>query len=431
MQPGTLRQGLHSKISKWFRAGPNEAPELARALIVENWWKNAMSEEDTDDYSRKQTQSTNQGLSQSLDSGPLSRDDDMVKSLKTVVQNAASALSPNRVPVSFRSLQIRTIAKAREQHAPTLNEFRLSLGLPAHRKFEDIHASPLVITKLRALYEHPGEVELYPGVVAEEPPSGFMCATAIAGTKWWAGSTVMHTVLRDAMALIERDPFYSDEGWSSSSVTNWGLHEPAPDINVSYGCVMHKLFLRAFPGHFAADSVYAHFPFVTPEGNRAILARLGADVEYSFEASSGKGANISSPSLTATPGFVNLRGCPGEFSGPFDSTNIALRHAEHCFLDKGQEALISERMEIDLAEDVIAPYFAELFCSRFSLVPSSTRSDRLLTTAELWRAMKSIHEPACNLDPVNSLKLNRNAKAAVEQIRRETIKARKGRTKRT
>lgn len=222
MQPGTLRQGLHSKISKWFGAGQNEVSELARALIAENWWKNAMSEEETDFHSRKQTQSTNQGLSQSLDSGPLSRDDDMVKSLKTVVQNVASALSPNRVPVSFRSSQIRTIVKAREQHAPTLNKFRLSLGLPARRKFEDIHSSPLVITKLRALYEHPGEVELYPGVVAEEPPSRFMRATAIAGTKWWAGSTVMHTVLRDAMALIERDPFYSDEGWSSSSVTNWG-----------------------------------------------------------------------------------------------------------------------------------------------------------------------------------------------------------------
>lgn len=46
---------------------------------------------------------------------------------------------------------------------------------------------------------------------------------------------------------------------------------------------MYKLFLRAFPNHFLPDSVYAHFPFVIPSENKAILTTLGIDDKYTFD----------------------------------------------------------------------------------------------------------------------------------------------------
>ncbi len=49
------------------------------------------------------------------------------------------------------------------------------------------------------------------------------------------------------------------------------------------GYVMYKLIFRAFPNHFAPNSIYAHFPFVTPSENKAILDVLGTGGMYSWE----------------------------------------------------------------------------------------------------------------------------------------------------
>ena len=46
---------------------------------------------------------------------------------------------------------------------------------------------------------------------------------------------------------------------------------------------MYKLLMKAFPGVYRPNSVYALFPFTVPQENRRILQRLGEDELYDFE----------------------------------------------------------------------------------------------------------------------------------------------------
>jgi hypothetical protein len=45
---------------------------------------------------------------------------------------------------------------------------------------------------------------------------------------------------------------------------------------------MHRLLMRAFPGYYAFNSVYAVFPFSTPSGTRQALKASGTESSYSF-----------------------------------------------------------------------------------------------------------------------------------------------------
>ncbi|KAK8032041.1 linoleate diol synthase [Apiospora arundinis] len=419
LQPRNPDWGLSLILSKLIKPAPDKAYEVANSLILSDWWKNALSEEDNDYMSTKETNVTSRGQASDSDMASVSHDDEMARDLEFTVQNIASTLSANRVPIAFRESQIRSIAKARDQQVPTLNEYRRYAGLPQPRTFEDINSSPLIQSKLKALYANPEEVELYPGIVAEQPRPRILCATAVAEKGRWTRSTVTHAVLCDTVALIRGDSFYTEDEWSPESVTNWGFHEPASDKNVNYGCVIHKLVLRAFPKHFAADSVFAHFPFVTPEGSRAILAELGADAYYSFEAAHGKWPEPTGPSHIITPGIPSFFRWPLGFSKQHGSTINTLKDVRY------SRRTTSEPIEVDLVENIIDPYFVELFCSQVSLTLSGAKSGGLSTTPEVWQAMKSIHEPSSNLDPVNSLKVKRKAFLAVEQVRLGIIKARK------
>lgn len=44
---------------------------------------------------------------------------------------------------------------------------------------------------------------------------------------------------------------------------------------------MHKLIFRAFPFHFASNSIHAHLPFVVPKENKVIHDALGTSELYS------------------------------------------------------------------------------------------------------------------------------------------------------
>ena len=148
-------------------------------------------------------------------------DNEMAHELCRSIQAIASAFSPNRVPVSLRDSQIRTISRAREQKMSGLNGLRQMMGLPIYNNIEDLNSCPLVTAKLKSLYSHPDEIELYPGMVAEQPSPKSLLAAAIVGNRLWIGSTVAHAVVRDTVSLIRDDPFYTEE-WSPKNVTKWG-----------------------------------------------------------------------------------------------------------------------------------------------------------------------------------------------------------------
>jgi linoleate 10R-lipoxygenase len=62
--------------------------------------------------------------------------------------------------------------------------------------------------------------------------------------------------------------------YNAKNLTNWGYNEVQYDLNIEQGCVISKLFLRAFPNHFKADSVYVHYPMTIPSVSFKIYIRI-------------------------------------------------------------------------------------------------------------------------------------------------------------
>lgn len=61
------------------------------------------------------------------------------------------------------------------------------------------------------------------------------------------------------------------------------FNEVQYDTTVDDGAVLYKVILRAFPNHFKGNSIYAHFPFVIPSENLAILRSLNRADKYSWD----------------------------------------------------------------------------------------------------------------------------------------------------
>ncbi|KAI1392148.1 linoleate diol synthase precursor [Hypoxylon trugodes] len=203
-------------------------------------------------------------------------DDDLVDILTTSIEDVAGAFGANQVPSALRVIEILGITQAREWHVATLNEFRHHFGLKKHDTFEDINPDPTVAKKLMTLYDSPDSVELYPGLVSEKPkppmPGSGLCVNV----------TTSRAILSDAVALVRGDRFYTTD-YTPTNLTNWGYNEANFDLKVDQGQVMHKLIFRAFPFHFANNSIQAHFPFVVPSENKTIHDGLGTSELYSWE----------------------------------------------------------------------------------------------------------------------------------------------------
>lgn len=140
-----------------------------------------------------------------------------------------------------------------------------------YESFEDINSDPGISESLRRLYGHPDFVELYPGLVAEEPKQPKVPGVGIAPTY-----TISRVVLSDAVVLVRGDRHHTTS-YSARNLTNWGFNEAQYDLKVNHGCVLYKLFLGAFPHHFKSNSVYAHYPMVIPSETLKIQKDLKRD----------------------------------------------------------------------------------------------------------------------------------------------------------
>ncbi|KAK7727703.1 hypothetical protein SLS57_002745 [Botryosphaeria dothidea] len=181
-------------------------------------------------------------------------DDDLVKILTESIEDCAGSFGANNVPKALRAVEILGMNQARKWGLCTLNEFRKFFGLKPHDTFESINSDPKVAEQLRHLYDHPDYVELYTGLVTEESKEPMVPGTSPS------------KVTRRAHIIL-----------------SWGFNEVQYDLNVEQGCVFYKLFLRAFPGHFKPNSVYAHYPMTIPSENRRILRDLGRESHYSWD----------------------------------------------------------------------------------------------------------------------------------------------------
>ena len=204
-------------------------------------------------------------------------DDELMEALTTAIEEPGGAFGGRNVPRILKPVEMMGIIRGRRWNLAGLNEFRKHFGLKGYDTFEDINSDPAIADQLRNLYQHPDNVELYPGLVAEEAKDPLVPGVGIAPTY-----TISRVVLSDAVALVRGDRYYTTD-YHAGNLTNWGLKEADYDLNVNHGCVFYKLFIRAFPNHFKGDSVYAHYPMVTPDENRRILTNLGRVDRFSFD----------------------------------------------------------------------------------------------------------------------------------------------------
>ncbi|KKA30858.1 hypothetical protein TD95_000745, partial [Thielaviopsis punctulata] len=203
-------------------------------------------------------------------------DDDLVDCLATAIEEPAGSFGARNVPKAMRPIEMLGVLRGRKWELAGLNEFRKHFGLKPYDTFEDINSDPEVAGALKNLYQHPDNVELYTGLVAEESKDPMVPAVGIAPTY-----TISRVILSDAVCLIRGDRFYTTD-YHPKGLTSWGYKEVDYDLNVNHGCVFYKLFLRAFPQHFKQNSVYAHYPMVVPSENAKILASLNREQLFDF-----------------------------------------------------------------------------------------------------------------------------------------------------
>ncbi|KAK0624973.1 heme peroxidase [Bombardia bombarda] len=203
-------------------------------------------------------------------------DDELAECITSAVEDVAGSFGARNVPGSMRAIEILGIIQARKWNVAGLNEFRKHFGLKPYETFEDINSDPGVAGSLRHLYDHPDMVELYPGLVAEEHKEPMVPGVGIAPTY-----TISRVVLSDAVCLVRGDRHYTID-YNPRNLTNWGYNEVQYDLNTNHGCVLYKLFIRAFPNHFKNNSVYAHYPMVIPSETEKILKDLKRDHLFDF-----------------------------------------------------------------------------------------------------------------------------------------------------
>ncbi|RMD41756.1 hypothetical protein DV735_g3371, partial [Chaetothyriales sp. CBS 134920] len=292
------------------------------------------------------------------------------------VNDLAGAFGALNVPDVMRSVEMLGIIQARSWNLASLNEFREYFNLTAHKTFEDINPDPYVQEQLRNLYGHPDNVELYPGVIIEETKKSMSPGSGLC-----TNFTISRAILSDAVALVRSDRFYTIDS-TPKNLTNWGFKHVEDDISIDYACSLNKVVLTALPNHFATNSIYAHYPMVTPAKNQTLLKKLGQAQYYDFEVP--KGARVvrtvsSQADIDITTGLwsrrlINVNGLPPASSQPLSAaffgslaTQVQWRPALQSFFQRKiretwQQAQyrIGNFDEIDLVKDVVNEAYIHL-----------------------------------------------------------------------
>ncbi|KAL4246543.1 hypothetical protein ABKN59_008748, partial [Abortiporus biennis] len=195
-------------------------------------------------------------------------DDDLARILHDSTESGAGTYRARGTPIALRIVEIMAMRQARKWGVCTMNEFRKFLHLKQFESFEEWNPDPVIANAARQLYGHIDNLELYPGLQAEEiipigNGSGICC-----------GYTMTRAILGDAIALVRGDRFFTTD-YTPSNLTAWGYQDCARNPNNgAFGAALPKLLFRHLPRHYSYNSVYALFPFFTPETTRKNLTNL-------------------------------------------------------------------------------------------------------------------------------------------------------------
>ncbi|GIK07532.1 hypothetical protein Aspvir_003198 [Aspergillus viridinutans] len=186
-------------------------------------------------------------------------DSELVRLLSEGCENIAGAFGARNIPKVMKAIEMLGIEQGRQWDLATLNEFRVFFKLKPYSTFLEVNSNPAIAEGLEALYGHPDNIELYVGIQAEEAKKPFYPGSGLC-----PGFTISAAILSDAVAL---DSF----------------NAASSDFDVAGGGVMYKLLMRAFPGWYQPNSVYALYPFVTPEKSREIMVKYMKFKDLSFD----------------------------------------------------------------------------------------------------------------------------------------------------
>lgn len=370
-------------------------------------------------------------------------DDELVNSLATAIEQPGGSFGAQNVPRIMKPIEIMGILRGRKWHLAGLNEFRKHFGLKAYDTFEEINSDPDVANSLRHLYQHPDNVELYPGIVAEERKEPMVPGVGIAPTY-----TISRVVLSDAVALVRGDRHYTTD-YNPGYLTNWGYTEANYDLTVNHGCVWYKLFMRAFPNHFKYDSVYAHYPMVIPSENRKILNNLNRAHLFSFERPRQLPTKTHVTSYGAAKhvitnedkypvwqdGFALLTGNSGlHFSQSSDQRKTmesllykdGWRQTVKAFYVKTAEQLLAEksyilagRRQVDIVRDV-GNVASTRFISNLFNIPLKTKDNPkgVFSEHELYTALAAVFSSIFlfDADPMKSFVIRQKAMEVASQL---------------
>ncbi|CAD6946032.1 unnamed protein product [Tilletia controversa] len=126
-----------------------------------------------------------------------------------------------------------------------------------------VWGTPLIAKAAEQLYVHIDNLELYPGLIAEETKP------AMAGSGVCPGHTIGRGILDDAISLVRSDRFLTHD-LNISTLTSWGMSQLQPQGG-AYGGMLPVLLMRALPGAWFFNSTYCLLPFYTPPSVRKIL----------------------------------------------------------------------------------------------------------------------------------------------------------------
>ncbi|KDQ09782.1 hypothetical protein BOTBODRAFT_507785 [Botryobasidium botryosum FD-172 SS1] len=212
-------------------------------------------------------------------------DDDLAKVLHDATQNVAGAFKARGTPAVMRIMEMLGVEAGRKWGVCTLNEFRKFIGLKPYSSFSEWNPDQEIASAAERLYQHINNLELYVGMQAEETKP------VVEGAGLCPGYTISRAILGDAIALTRGDRYLATD-FTPFNLTAWGFQDCVRDGNEengSFGGMMSKVLFRTLPDYYPDNSVFAHFPFMTPAQMEIHLAKLGLAKQYDFERPAKRG----------------------------------------------------------------------------------------------------------------------------------------------
>ncbi|KAH8900626.1 linoleate diol synthase [Thozetella sp. PMI_491] len=185
--------------------------------------------------------------------------------IKDCIEQPAHAFGAHGSPAALKRVEIMGMLQARNAfNVCTMNEFRRYLNLKEYESFEEWNPDRETARAAELLYGHIDNLELYPGLMAEEAKP-FMPGSGLC-----PGQTTGRGILDDAVALVRGDRFLSYD-MNSNTLTNWGISKLGDAPGGTYGGMLPKLLFQGLPECWTGTSTYVLLPFYTPAAAKEIL----------------------------------------------------------------------------------------------------------------------------------------------------------------